>query len=231
MTKILTIAQVAALTFAGTVAAQTSGEKHANPPIQEEQTILEQRPLRSGEEAQDKARPHPQPSTSRAEGTAADSTPPGETETRGEVGMGTGVNPAPSTSPVEGTAADATPPGETPTNVFREKSQSGQESSHESPTRSAQKAEQKERAQDVSTAKPHPLPSTSRAEGTAADRTVPGATPTRGQPGLGTGVNPAPSTSPAEGTAADSTPPGETPTGVFREREEEAPHEEPQPRR
>lgn len=54
----------------------------------------------------------------------------------------------------------------------------------------------------------NPAPSTSQTEGTAADRTPPGETPTRdiGDPR----VDPAPSTSRTEGTAADRTPPGET---------------------
>ena len=60
-----------------------------------------------------------------------------------------------------------------------------------------------------------PRPSTSPVEGTAADHTPPGETPTKDtmptQP-----VDPAPSTSRAEGTAADRTPPGETPTMVDR---------------
>jgi sporulation protein YlmC with PRC-barrel domain len=52
-------------------------------------------------------------------------------------------------------------------------------------------------------------PATSRTEGTAADRTPPGATPTREvDPGT---VNPVPATSRAEGTAADRSPPEETP--------------------
>ena len=54
-------------------------------------------------------------------------------------------------------------------------------------------------------------PSTHPAEGTAADRTQPGETPTRNtvppQP-----TDPRPATSPTEGTAADRTPPGRTPT-------------------
>ena len=55
----------------------------------------------------------------------------------------------------------------------------------------------------------NPVPSTYRAEGTAADRTAPGATRTRvTEPGT---ANPLPATSPAEGTAADRSPPGETP--------------------
>lgn len=60
------------------------------------------------------------------------------------------------------------------------------------------------------------MPSTSQAEGTAADRSAPGNTPTR-QMGAadtttGTTASPQPSTSQTEGTAADSTPPGKTPT-------------------
>ena len=54
-----------------------------------------------------------------------------------------------------------------------------------------------------------PQPSTSRTEGTAADRTPPGATPTK-EVAPGT-VNPVPATSRVEGTAADRSPPGETP--------------------
>jgi sporulation protein YlmC with PRC-barrel domain len=52
----------------------------------------------------------------------------------------------------------------------------------------------------------NPAPATSPTEGTAADRTQPGATPTTPQQTPGT-TNPAPATSPAEGTAADTTPP------------------------
>src|SRR5688572_6720653 len=56
-----------------------------------------------------------------------------------------------------------------------------------------------------------PQPSTHPAEGTAADRTNPGETPTQEampqQP-----VDPRPSTNEAEGTAADRTSPGRTPT-------------------
>lgn len=67
-------------------------------------------------------------------------------------------------------------------------------------------------AASVSAQQPqHPQPSTHPAEGTAADRTKPGETPTQDamprQP-----VDPRPSTNPAEGTAADRTPPGRTPT-------------------
>lgn len=56
-----------------------------------------------------------------------------------------------------------------------------------------------------------PQPSTHPAEGTAADRTRPGETPTQEampqQP-----TDPRPATSEAEGTAADRSPPGRTPT-------------------
>ena len=54
-----------------------------------------------------------------------------------------------------------------------------------------------------------PQPSTSQTEGTAADRTPPGATPTK-EVAPGT-VDPVPATSRVEGTAADRSPPGETP--------------------
>lgn len=53
-------------------------------------------------------------------------------------------------------------------------------------------------------------PATSETEGTAADRTQPGQTPTQGA--TGQAQNPRPSTSETEGTAADRTPPGKTPT-------------------
>ena len=62
---------------------------------------------------------------------------------------------------------------------------------------------------------PASTPSTSQAEGTAADRTQPGKTPTREMSkaaGTDTAANPQPSTSETEGTAADRTPPGKTPT-------------------
>jgi cytoskeletal protein RodZ len=55
-----------------------------------------------------------------------------------------------------------------------------------------------------------PQPATSETEGTAADRTRPGQTPTQGAPSQT--QNPRPSTSETEGTAADRTPPGRTPT-------------------
>ncbi|HET9447921.1 MAG TPA: PRC-barrel domain-containing protein [Steroidobacteraceae bacterium] len=64
-----------------------------------------------------------------------------------------------------------------------------------------------------------PQPSTSETEGTAADRTQPGQTPTtQGQtprPTQGAPTqaqDPRPSTSQTEGTAADRSPPGRTPT-------------------
>lgn len=230
MSKLLTFAQVAAISLAGTFAAQAAAEEQTNQPKQQQNTDVPQAPAHEAESANDKTRPHPRPSTTRAEGTAADRTPPGATPKRGEPGVGTGVNPAPSTSPTEGTAADRTPPGETPTNVFRGSKQSKQESSRESPTSSAQAAEQRRRAHERSETRQQPLPSTRRTEGTAADRTPPGATPTRGETGVGTGVNPAPSTSPTEGTAADRTPPGETPTKVFRkDKKHPQPEQDPQP--
>ena len=55
-----------------------------------------------------------------------------------------------------------------------------------------------------------PQPATSEAEGTAADRTQPGQTPTQTAPRQA--EDPRPSTSETEGTAADRTPPGRTPT-------------------
>jgi hypothetical protein len=57
---------------------------------------------------------------------------------------------------------------------------------------------------------PPPEPSTSQTEGTAADRTKPGETPTQAAPAQA--QDPRPSTSETEGTAADRTPPGKTPT-------------------
>jgi sporulation protein YlmC with PRC-barrel domain len=61
----------------------------------------------------------PAPSTSPTEGTAADTTPPGETPTQGgtttQDPSSPTASPAPSTSQTEGTAADSTPPGETAT--------------------------------------------------------------------------------------------------------------------
>lgn len=64
-------------------------------------------------------------------------------------------------------------------------------------------------AQAQETTPPAP-PSTSETEGTAADRTRPGETPTRSAPTQA--EDPRPSTHPAEGTAADRTPPGSTST-------------------
>jgi cytoskeletal protein RodZ len=55
-----------------------------------------------------------------------------------------------------------------------------------------------------------PQPATSETEGTAADRTQPGRTPT--EDASTQTQNPRPSTSETEGTAADRTPPGKTPT-------------------
>ena len=63
--------------------------------------------------------------------------------------------------------------------------------------------------------RPNPAPATSPAEGTAADRTEPGRTPTQGAASDVT-QDPRPATDPAEGTAADRTPPGQmqTPHGT-----------------
>lgn len=59
----------------------------------------------------------------------------------------------------------------------------------------------------------NPQPSTSPTEGTAADRTPPGETPTQSQDAMPQQpTDPRPATSEAEGTAADRTPPGRTPT-------------------
>lgn len=58
---------------------------------------------------------------------------------------------------------------------------------------------------------PSPAPATSPAEGTAADRTEPGRTPTQGAASEAA-VDPRPATNEAEGTAADRTPPGQTQT-------------------
>lgn len=79
MSKLFALKQVMALSLAsalslGTVAAQNAADKAAD---------------------KQEARAHPLPSTKHTEGTAADSTLPGHTGTRGEVGVGTGVNPAP----------------------------------------------------------------------------------------------------------------------------------------
>jgi hypothetical protein len=60
---------------------------------------------------------------------------------------------------------------------------------------------------------PNPQPSTTETEGTAADRTPPGRTPTQQQQTMPSQAeDPRPSTSETEGTAADTTPPGRTPT-------------------
>jgi sporulation protein YlmC with PRC-barrel domain len=58
-------------------------------------------------------------------------------------------------------------------------------------------------------ATPTPQPSTNPAEGTAADRTPPGKTPTR-DTARNTTVDPRPSTSETEGTAADRTSPDDS---------------------
>jgi len=58
-----------------------------------------------------------------------------------------------------------------------------------------------------------PPPSTSPSEGTAADRTQPGQTPTQSQDAMPPQpTDPRPATSETEGTAADRTAPGKTPT-------------------
>ena len=61
-----------------------------------------------------------------------------------------------------------------------------------------------------------PTPSTSPAEGTAADRTQPGRTPTQGAAEdvaeAEAAADPRPATSQTEGTAADRSAPGQTPT-------------------
>ena len=58
---------------------------------------------------------NPMPSTQRTEGTAADTTAPGATQTRSPATTTPGTaNPMPATRPGEGTAADRSPPGETP---------------------------------------------------------------------------------------------------------------------
>jgi hypothetical protein len=57
---------------------------------------------------------------------------------------------------------------------------------------------------------PPPQPATSETEGTAADKTQPGETPTQGAPTRA--QDPRPATSETEGTAADRTAPGRTPT-------------------
>lgn len=59
--------------------------------------------------AQDSAQKDPTPSTSRTEGTAADSTAPGETPTN-TTARDVLPRPGPSTSREQGTAADRTPP-------------------------------------------------------------------------------------------------------------------------
>lgn len=100
--------------------AQEPQQPQPTPGPAEQQRPTEQEPMRPGQTPTQEAMPtqpvDPRPSTSPAEGTAADRTPPGETptyDTRAEQP----VDPAPSTSRTEGTAADRTPPGETPTMV------------------------------------------------------------------------------------------------------------------
>lgn len=56
--------------------------------------------------------PPPQPATSETEGTAADTTRPGQTPTQGAPTQA--QDPRPATSETEGTAADRSPPGRTP---------------------------------------------------------------------------------------------------------------------
>lgn len=63
----------------------------------------------------DPSQPSGVPSTSPTEGTAADTTPPGQTPTTPQGTQQTSPPAGPSTSPTEGTAADTTPPGQTPT--------------------------------------------------------------------------------------------------------------------
>jgi PRC-barrel domain len=123
----------------------------------------------------------PMPSTTPAEGTAADRTAPGKTPTSS---MSTEGNSAtqPSTAETEGTAADRSPPGKTQT----------------APMAGAETT--------VS-----PQPSTSPTEGTAADRTAPGKTPTRTAEASGTrgkemmGANVVSSDQAPLGTVADVT--------------------------
>jgi PRC-barrel domain len=68
---------------------------------------------------------------------------------------------------------------------------------------------------------PQQQPSTPQTEGTAADRTAPGATPTQGTQGVTSpDENPIPSTSETEGTVADRSAPGQTPTGAAARRTE-----------
>src|SRR5918995_4181805 len=73
-----------------------------------------------------------QPSTSPAEGTAADQTPPGQTPTQGTTSESTTADPAPSTDPAEGTAADRTPPGQTATGGTARVAGAGQMATHAS---------------------------------------------------------------------------------------------------
>lgn len=65
-----------------------------------------------------------------------------------------------------------------------------------------------------------PEPSTSATEGTDADRTKPGETPTRSMTPAEEQQDPRPSTSETEGTAADRTAPGRTPTDQTAQRSE-----------
>ena len=58
---------------------------------------------------QQQSQPNPSPSTSPAEGTAADSTPPGQTQTQGSA-RDAMPQAGPATDPGEGTAADRTAP-------------------------------------------------------------------------------------------------------------------------
>ncbi len=83
MNKLSTVVTVAAVAIVGSALAQTQTEPQAQP--------------------------NPAPSTSPAEGTAADTTPPGQTSTRGTP-RDAMPQAGPATDPSEGTAADRTPP-------------------------------------------------------------------------------------------------------------------------
>lgn len=91
MNKIQTCGLLAVFAFASSALAQAPTTPSAQDP------------------AQDTAQRDPRPSTSRTEGTAADSTAPGETPTR-STRQDVLPPPGPATSPTEGTAADTTPP-------------------------------------------------------------------------------------------------------------------------
>jgi sporulation protein YlmC with PRC-barrel domain len=99
MKQLQTLTMLLTLSVAGAALAQTETAPPATP---EEDTTQQSSPA---------------PSTSPAEGTAADRTPPGETQTRpqGTTDPATDptTEPRPATDVLEGTAADQTPPGET----------------------------------------------------------------------------------------------------------------------